>query len=164
VFEPTCTICGLTSGYQGPGTKTVLPAVASAKVDFRLAPDQTPEEVVGKLRTHLDRHSFDDVEVTLIAGQRPAKVDPDDPFVQLTIDAARDVYDTEMVVLPIIGGSGPLYPFVDVLGVPVVAAGIGHPDSRVHAPNENIDRDYFVKGIKHTARIVAAFGEQAPAG
>ena len=43
VFEPTCTICGLTSGYQGPGSKTVLPARASAKVDFRLVPDQTPE-------------------------------------------------------------------------------------------------------------------------
>jgi acetylornithine deacetylase/succinyl-diaminopimelate desuccinylase-like protein len=160
VFEPTCTICGLTSGYQGPGTKTVLPATATAKVDFRLVPDQTPEEVVSKLRAHLDRHGFEDVEVALLGGQRPAKVDPDDPFVQLSIAAARDVYDTEIVVLPIIGGSGPLYPFVSVLGVPVVSAGIGHPDSRVHAPNENIDLDYFLKGIKHTARIVAAFGEQ----
>lgn len=158
VFQPTCTICGLTSGYQGPGTKTVLPATAMAKVDFRLVPDQTPDEVVSKLRAHLDKHGFGDVEVRLLGGQRPAKVDPDDPFVQLTIQAARDVYDTNMVVLPIIGGSGPLYPFVDILGVPVVSAGIGHPDSRVHAPNENIDLDYFVKGIRHTARIVEAFG------
>jgi acetylornithine deacetylase/succinyl-diaminopimelate desuccinylase-like protein len=46
VFEPTATICGLTSGYQGAGTKTVLPAQASAKVDFRLVPDQTPEEIL----------------------------------------------------------------------------------------------------------------------
>lgn len=160
VFEPTCTICGLTSGYEGPGTKTVLPATALAKVDFRLVPDQTPEEVVGKLRAHLDRHGFEDVRVTLLGGQRPAKVDPDDPFVQLSIAAARDVYDREMVVLPIIGGSGPLYPFVSVLGVPVVSAGIGHPDSRVHAPNENIDLDYFVRGIKHTARIIAEFGDR----
>jgi len=160
VFEPTCTVCGLTSGYQGPGSKTVLPAEATAKVDFRLVPDQTPEEVVGKLRAHLDRHGFEDVAITLLAAQRPAKVDPDDPFVQLTIAAARDVYDTEMVVQPIIGGSGPLYPFVSVLGVPVVSAGVGYPDSRAHAPNENVDLDYFVKGIRHTARIIAAFGEQ----
>jgi acetylornithine deacetylase/succinyl-diaminopimelate desuccinylase-like protein len=160
VFEPTCTICGLESGYQGPGSKTVLPAAATAKVDFRLVPDQTPQEVVSKLRRYLDQQGFADVEVTLLGGQRPAKVDPDDPFVQLTIDAARDVYETEMVVLPIIGGSGPLYPFVDVLGVPVVSAGIGHPESRTHAPNENIDLDYFVRGIKHTARIIEAFGRQ----
>ena len=46
VFQPTCTICGLTSGYQGAGSKTVLPARASAKVDFRLVPDQTPEQVL----------------------------------------------------------------------------------------------------------------------
>lgn len=160
VFEPTCTICGLTSGYQGPGSKTVLPATALTKVDFRLVPDQTPEEIVGKLRAHLDRRGFEDVRVTLLGGQRPAKVDPDDPFVQLSIAAARDVYDTEMVVLPIIGGSGPLYPFVSVLGMPVVSAGIGHPDSRVHAPNENVDLDYFVRGIKHTARIIAEFGDR----
>ena len=115
---------------------------------------------MGKLRAHLDRHDFEDVAITLLGAQRPAKVDPDDPFVQLTIAAARDVYDTEMVVQPIIGGSGPLYPFVSVLGVPVVSAGVGYPDSRAHAPNENVDLDYFVKGIRHTARIIAAFGEQ----
>src|SRR5206468_8209100 len=50
VFEPTCTICGLTAGYQGPGPKTVLPARASAKLDFRLVPDQTPEQVLRGLR------------------------------------------------------------------------------------------------------------------
>jgi acetylornithine deacetylase/succinyl-diaminopimelate desuccinylase-like protein len=54
IFSPTCTICGLTSGYQGAGPKTVQPARASAKVDFRLIPDQTPGEVLEKLRAHLD--------------------------------------------------------------------------------------------------------------
>ncbi|GAF75936.1 unnamed protein product, partial [marine sediment metagenome] len=61
VFEPTCTICGLTSGYQGPGSKTVLPARASAKVDFRLVPDQHPLEILDQLRKHLDNQGFDDV-------------------------------------------------------------------------------------------------------
>ncbi len=58
IFEPTCTICGLTSGYQGPGSKTVLPARASAKIDFRLVPEQTPEQVLEQLRTHLDSGGF----------------------------------------------------------------------------------------------------------
>ncbi len=59
VFTPTCTICGLTSGYQGEGSKTVLPAEASAKIDFRLVPDQDPARIIPLLRAHLDRHGFD---------------------------------------------------------------------------------------------------------
>src|SRR5438067_2098941 len=68
-FEPTCTICGLTSGYSGPGSKTVLPAVASAKLDFRLVPDLDPELVARLLRAHLDARGFKDVEVTPMHGE-----------------------------------------------------------------------------------------------
>lgn len=159
-FQPSCTICGLESGYQGPGSKTVLPARATAKVDFRLVPDQTPEEVVVALRQHLDAEGFADVNIKLLGGLRPARVDPDDPFVHLTLRTAVDVYGEEMVVHPMIGGSGPLYPFVEILDLPVVAAGISYPASNVHAPNENIRLDYFLQGIRHTARIVEAFGRQ----
>src|SRR5438093_13279123 len=62
-FEPTCTICGIVSGYTGAGSKTVLPAVASAKIDFRLVADPTPEAVVAPLPAHLDRRGFGDVEI-----------------------------------------------------------------------------------------------------
>ena len=72
VFTPTCTICGLTSGYQGPGSKTVLPARASAKVDFRLVPDQDPDDIRKKLRAHLDEHGFSDVQITDLGGEPPA--------------------------------------------------------------------------------------------
>ncbi|VAW42959.1 Acetylornithine deacetylase/Succinyl-diaminopimelate desuccinylase and related deacylases [hydrothermal vent metagenome] len=158
VFEPTCTICGLTAGYQAAGVKTVLPANASAKVDFRLVPNQTPEEIVAKLRTHLDANGFTDVEIKLHGGGRPAKVDPDDPFVQLTIETAVSVYGKEPNVMPIIGGSGPNYPFIHTLGLPLVSAGVGYPGAQVHAPNENIRLDYFLLGTKHTARIIEQFG------
>ncbi len=157
VFEPTCTICGLTAGYQGPGTKTVLPAKASAKVDFRLVPDQSPQEIVAKLRAHLDAQGFNDVEVTFLGGGRPAKVAPDDPFVQLAIETAVAVYGKAPLVEPIVGGSGPNYPFIHVLGLPVVSAGIGYPGSQVHAPNENMRLDYFLQGIRHTAYIIEGF-------
>lgn len=157
VFEPTCTICGLNSGYQGVGAKTVLPANAWAKIDFRLVPDQTPEEIVAKLRAHLDEQGFEDIEVKFIGGLRPAKVDPDDPFVLLTNQAARDVYGVEPVVEPLIGGSGPNYPFIHVLGLPLVSAGIGYPDGRAHAPNENIRINDFINGTRHTSRIVTRF-------
>lgn len=161
VFEPTCTICGLTSGYQGPGTKTVLPAQASAKVDFRLVPDQSPEEIVAKLRAHLDAQGFADVKVKLLGGGRPAKVAPDHPFVKLANETAVAVYGKEPLVEPMVGGSGPNYPFIHVLGLPVVSAGIGYPGSQVHAPNENMRLDYFHLGTRHTAYIIEGFARMA---
>jgi acetylornithine deacetylase/succinyl-diaminopimelate desuccinylase-like protein len=77
----------------------------------------------------------------------------------LTIQAAREVYGLEPVVEPIIGGSGPNYPFIHVLGLPVVSAGIGYPGGRVHAPNENIRIADFINGTRHTARIITRFAE-----
>lgn len=158
IFEPTCTICGLNSGYQGPGSKTVLPAEASAKVDFRLVPDQNPEDILRKLRAHLDAQGFSDIEITFHGGTWPARTDPDDPFVLLTNETARQVYGRDMVVSPMSGGSGPNYPFVHVLGLPVVATGVGYPGTRIHAPNEHIRLGDFLNGIRHTAYLVEAYG------
>ena len=159
VFEPTATINGLTAGYQGPGAKTVLPAQASAKIDFRLVPDQTPEEIIPLLRAHLDAEGFPDVAVRYVAGVKPARTDPDDPFVQMSIQAAADVYGLPPIVEPLIGGSGPMHPFIHVLGLPVVTSGCGYPNGRVHAPNENIRIPDFINGIRHTARIITRFAD-----
>lgn len=158
VFEPTCTICGLTAGYQGPGSKTVLPARASAKVDFRLVPDQTPEETVRLLRAHLDREGFDDVQIAFLGGEPPGRTDLDDPFAQLVAACATEVYGQPMRVVPMIGGSGPNAMFIRDLGLPVVTAGLGYPDARVHAPNENIRIDLYLKHARHMARVIDAFG------
>ncbi|HEY2981427.1 MAG TPA: M20/M25/M40 family metallo-hydrolase [Anaerolineales bacterium] len=157
VFSPTCTICGLTSGYQGPGSKTVLPARASAKVDFRLVPDQSPEDILQKLRAHLDSTGFSDVQITDLGGEPPARTDPDDPFIRLVVDTARDVYDAPMQLVPLTGGSGPSYPFVHDLGLPVATAGLGYPDTRAHAPNENIRIDLYLKHARHMARLITEF-------
>ncbi len=158
VFTPTCTICGLTSGYQGPGSKTVQPARASAKVDFRLVPDQEPEDVVHQLRLHLDRCGFQDIKIDSLGGEAPAKTDPDDPFVKLVCDTAISIYGVPMRILPMTGGSGPNSPFVHDLGLPVASAGLGHPDGRSHAPNENIRLDLYLKHAKHMARVMMEFG------
>ena len=158
VFEPTCTICGLTSGYQGEGSKTVLPAQASAKVDFRLVPDQTPEQVLKSLRAHLDSEGFQDVHIKFLGGEEPARTDPDDPFVALVVETARPVYGQPMQIVPMSGGSGPNHAFVHDLHLPVVTAGIGYPGSQGHAPNENIRLDLYLKGAKHVARILKEFG------
>jgi acetylornithine deacetylase/succinyl-diaminopimelate desuccinylase-like protein len=158
-LRPTCTICGLTAGYQGRGSKTVQPCMASAKVDFRLVPDQTPALVFDQLRRHLDANGFDDVEIELLGGESPAKTNPDDPFVQLVDRTAQEVYGKPMQIVPLSGGSGPNHLFAEKLHFPIVTAGIGYPGSNAHAPNENIRLDLYLKGARHIARILTAFGE-----
>ncbi|UCF59693.1 MAG: M20/M25/M40 family metallo-hydrolase [Anaerolineaceae bacterium] len=158
IFTPTCTICGLTSGYQGPGSKTVLPSEASAKVDFRLIPNQDPQEVLLQLRNHLNNEGYSDIEITFLGGEAPARTDPDDPFLQMVVESAREVYGVPMMIQPMSGGSGPNHAFIHHLNVPVATAGVGYPDSRAHAPNENLVIENFVDGVKHTARILVNFG------
>ena len=159
IFSPTCTICGLTSGYQGAGPKTVQPARASAKVDFRLIPDQTPAEVLEKLRAHLDAEGFSDVQIQFLGGEPPARTDPDDPFVDIVVGTAKDIYGVPMQKVPMTGGSGPNYPFVHDLGLPVASAGLGYPDTRAHAPNENIRLDLYLKHAKHMVRVLREFAK-----
>jgi len=159
IFSPTCTICGLTSGYQGAGTKTVQPARASAKVDFRLIPDQMPAEVLDQLRAHLDAEGFNDVQIEFLGGEPPARTDPDDPFVNIVVDTAKEVYGVPMQKVPMTGGSGPNYPFVHDLSLPVATAGLGYPDTRAHAPNENMRIDLYIKHAKHIVRVIREFAK-----
>jgi acetylornithine deacetylase/succinyl-diaminopimelate desuccinylase-like protein len=159
VFEPSCTICGLTSGYQGPGSKTVLPATASAKVDFRLVPNQTPEEIVEKLRAHLDAEGFSDVKIDDLGGEAPGRTDPDAPFIQVVVEAATEVYETPQEIIPMVGGSGPNHAFLHYLKVPITTAGVGYPGGKAHAPNENIRLDLYLKGARHIVRILKALAE-----
>ena len=156
-FEPTCTICGLTSGYQGAGSKTVLPARASAKVDFRLVPDQTPAEVLAQLRAHLDAQGCGDVAIEFLGGGPAGRTDPDDPFVKLVCETAAPVYGRPMQLVPMIGGSGPNHAFIHELGVPVATAGCGYPETRAHAPDENIRIDLYEQHARHVVRIIEAF-------
>ena len=159
IFQPTCTICGLTSGYQGPGSKTVLPARASAKIDFRLVPNQHPEQVLEQLRDHLIQNGYSDIMIEYLGGEPPARTDPDDPFVQKVVETAEPVYGYPMQISPMMGGSGPNYPFVHILNLPVATAGPGYPGSKTHAPNENLRLDLYIKHARHIVRIIESFPE-----
>jgi acetylornithine deacetylase/succinyl-diaminopimelate desuccinylase-like protein len=160
VFEPTCNIAGIGSGHQGEGMKTVIPCEASAKVDFRLVPDQDPQDIYEKLRKHLDDEGFADVEIALRGKMWPAKSPGDDPFVKLTAETAEAVYGKPSVITPLVGGSSPIYAFAKPLGgIPVVTAGIGYWNNRTHAPDEHVRLEDFVKGAKHIARIIDGFGD-----
>ncbi len=159
LFAPTCTICGIWGGYSGDGSKTVLPATAHAKIDFRLVPDMDPADLLHKLRRHLDKHGFGDISVrALDFGERAWRTPMNDPFVRLVSDAAREVYGLEPVISPTSTGSGPIYPFGAYLGVPVASSGASNPDSRAHAPNENIKVEDFMMAAKHVATIMEMMG------
>ena len=159
VFTPTCTICGLNSGYQGLGSKTVQPAKASAKVDFRLVPNQRPNDILKKLRAHLDAQGFSDVQIEFLGGESAARTDPDDPFVKIVVDTAVDTFGMPMEIVPMIGGSGPNYPFIHDLKLPVATMGHGYPDTKAHAPNENIRLDLYLKHAKQMARVIKEFSK-----
>ena len=150
-------MCGFHTGYGGPGIKTVLPAEATAKLDFRLVPDQDPADILEKLRAHLDAAGFHDVEIVVEGPEPPARTDPGDPLVAAVVAAARRAYGAEPVVMPLMAGTGPMYELCQRWGIPAVGAGVGWAGSRSHAPNENIRLEDLQQGIKHIALIMEEF-------
>ncbi len=159
VFNPTCNIQGITAGYQGAGMKTVIPAQASAKLDFRLVPDQDPDDIFALLRAHLDAQGFDDVTLTRFGAMWPDKAAADHPFVALAARTAEEVYGQPYQLMPMVGGSSPVYAFARPLGnIPVIAAGVGRGiTNRTHSPDEHMRLDDFLNGARHIARILDGF-------
>jgi acetylornithine deacetylase/succinyl-diaminopimelate desuccinylase-like protein len=157
VFEPTCNIQGITTGYQGPGTKTVIPDRGTLKIDFRLVPDQDPEEIFEQVCNFLQDQGFSDLQVKKMATMWPAKTDPNDPLVGLTARTGEAVYGQPSVILPLIGGSSPAWAFAGPLGIPVTSAGVRYWDNREHAPDERIRLQDFRQGVRHLARIMQGF-------
>jgi len=157
VFEPTCNIAGIWAGYQGPGMKTVIPAIATAKVDFRLVPDQDPKEIFNSLRRYLDDGGFSDIKLTWLGAMWPQKGEADDPLVALTARTAEEVYGKPSLLIPLSGGSSPVYAFALPLNISVVSPGLGYPGSRTHAPDENVRLQDFKNAARHIARILNGF-------
>ena len=158
-FQPTCTICGINSGYTGPGTKTVMPAEAMAKVDFRLVIDQDPVEIRDLLRRHLDAEGFSDIEIELLSAEHPARTSTDSAIVKVVEEAHREVDGAEPVIIPTSLGTGPAYVMAHQFGIPFASSGVGHADSRAHSPNENIFVEDYFTGIKRIARIMDGFAK-----
>ncbi|HSR22727.1 MAG TPA: M20/M25/M40 family metallo-hydrolase, partial [Candidatus Eisenbacteria bacterium] len=156
-FDPTCNIAGLTSGYQGPGGKTIVPSAASAKIDFRLVPGQDPLDVRDKLRRHLDAGGFTDVEIVTLGPERPGLVDPDAPLVRLCAETAEEVYGAPARITPLSGGTTPMFLFTE-RGVPVVNPGVGFGASNLtHSPNENVRLVDLQNAARHIARLLVRF-------
>jgi acetylornithine deacetylase/succinyl-diaminopimelate desuccinylase-like protein len=158
LFDPTCTICGLVSGYTGEGSKTVLPSEARAKIDFRLVPDMDPAAVLRQLRAHLDAEGFEDIEIVELGGEHAARSDLGAPVVRAAVNSARDVYGLEPILYPTMAGTGPMYPLCQALGTPVTSgAGCGYHGAQVHAPNENVRLDDYWLAMRWMGAFIERF-------
>lgn len=166
-FDPTANILGIEAGYNGPGTKTVLPREARAKLDIRLVPDQDPEAIFRSLQDFLKERGFYDIEARRIANEGdllPAISDPTSHFIRLVRQACREVSGFEPVITPSSAGSGPMAAFTRSrplgLGLPTAAFGTGYPDSRAHAPDENIRLEDMRSHMHTVARLVELMAEE----
>ena len=152
LYSPTINIDGITAGYTGSGTKTVLPHVAKAKVDIRLVPHMQTDEIIRKFKRHLKKHGFADIKVEIHDCYPWAQVSVKEEAVQAMIRTyQRHRYEPE--IWPRMGGSAPFYLFNQPpLSLPFVIGGLGH-GSRAHSPNEYS----VVEGIRDNEKSVATF-------
>ena len=155
-FDPTCNIAGIVGGYSGEGAKTIVPARACAKLDFRLVPDQDPQDLLAKLRRYLDDQGFADVQIDVLGAERPSVVDPDEPIVQLAAATAQEVYGKPARLVPLSGGTTPRY-LVSDRGMPVVTPGVGYHANGAHGPNEHVRLADFELAARHIARLMRRF-------
>ncbi|RLI36716.1 hypothetical protein DRO60_05390 [Candidatus Bathyarchaeota archaeon] len=156
-LAPALNISGIYGGYTGEGGKTVIPAEAGMKVDIRLVPGQEPEDVLKALRSYLAEEGFGDIELRVLSSYPAGFTRPDEPVVVASARAAERVYGVPPALLPLSAGSGPMYLFTGLLGVPMTGAGVGYYGSRTHAPKENIRKPDLLAGMKHVALTLLTF-------
>jgi acetylornithine deacetylase/succinyl-diaminopimelate desuccinylase-like protein len=157
LFTPGLAICGVESGHTGSGMKAIIPSDATAKLEFRIVPDQEPETVLRQLRAHLDRHGFEDVELSVLATVETARTDAEDPLVDVLVDAAHDVYGGAMVK-PTEEYAGRQGAWLGRrLGIPGAQTGIGPPGARGHAADEFVTEDHYLAGVRYAAAIIDRF-------
>ena len=157
--RPTADINGIYGGYQGAGTKTVIPAEATAKLTFRLVPGQDPQRIVKNFERFVTERLPPDAQASFRhGGAAPGfAMSPDTPFLR----AAEAALAAEFGTAPALVGSGASIPVVEAfkthLGLDTLLAGFGLDDDRIHSPNEKFELACFHRGARAHARLLAAF-------
>jgi acetylornithine deacetylase/succinyl-diaminopimelate desuccinylase-like protein len=161
-FEPTSNIAGLLSGYTGEGVKTVLPARAMAKMDFRLVPDQDPDDIFAKLCAHLKAEGYDDVKVIKLGGAEPVVTPMEHPFVQRILEISETFAGKPASITPIVGGTLPLLGALRrYVGVPGLMGpgNAAYWASGAHAPNEHVRLSDIDRAVRYNCYMLDALGQ-----
>src|SRR5687768_3344275 len=162
VFEPTANIAGFLSGYTETGVKTVLPAKAMAKMDFRLVPEQRPDDILEKLKSHLKAQGFDDVQVKKLGSGDPVVTPINGSFVQRIKQICKEFANQEPEIIPLGGGTLPLLGAmknnVGILGISI-SGNPAYYGSGAHAPNEHIRLDDIPKAIEFNVFMLNELGK-----
>ena len=157
-LRPSLSICGIASGYQGEGGKTIVPSEAMAKLDFRLVPNQAPDDVTRILTTHLKKKGFDDIEVKFLTGYTPAKTPISNPFIQAVREATNEITaPLTTKLIPIVPGSGPAYLFAPYAPFSMISNSV--EGINIHAPNENMPKNGIGPSIAYNALIAQLVSE-----
>lgn len=162
-FDPTMTICGIQSGYNGAGQKTVLPAAATAKMDIRLVPGQDSVDILDKVNRHLVKHGFGDIEVKTLggAGLPAARTAISSPVAQALLRAVTEEWNGKRpIIKPSVEGSGPGSVFSDVLDIPWALTRFGPQEALMHAPGEYTEIAGYQRGIRTVIRALHYFREE----
>ncbi len=154
----TCNIAGFVSGYIGDGAKTVLPSEALVKIDFRLVPKMEPKKQILRLKKHLKSKGFGDVKIKIFHGEAAARTSSLEPFVTEVKEAADKSFGKSILNVSN-AGTGPMYPFVNILKAPCISIGSTYMFSRIHSPNEFARVDLLKKTTKCICLIMKNFGK-----
>ena len=158
VGDATCNIAGFLSGYTGNGAKTILPGESLVKIDFRLIPKMNPKKQIMRLKNHLKSKGFGDVKIKVYHGEAAARTDSSDPFVSHVKNAADKSFGKSILNVSN-AGTGPMYPFANILKAPCISIGSTYMFSRIHSPNEFARIDLLKKTTKCMCLIMQNFGQ-----
>jgi acetylornithine deacetylase/succinyl-diaminopimelate desuccinylase-like protein len=159
--RPTFEVHGIAGGFTSAGSKTVIPAKATAKVSIRLVPRQDPEKILASFRQFVKKHAPRGIklDVRVLASSPGLVVNPDHPAIQVAARAFSDILQKPTVFIRS-GGSIPIVgDFATHLGIPTILMGFGLPDDGLHSPNEKYSLDNYYKGIMTIAHFFEEYGK-----
>jgi acetylornithine deacetylase/succinyl-diaminopimelate desuccinylase-like protein len=158
LYEPTCSIHGIEPGLERAASDSLVPNQARARVNFHLVPNQDPDDILKKVRAHLDEHDFEDVEVSVFRAFAPMAGSAESPL-GLAVERAAQTVGVSTYMLPHSFEFGDKWCWLGrQLGVEGGMIGIGDPDRRAHFPNEHMTLPYFLNGIRWVAATYFEYG------